>query len=91
MNWTLFRQGNRSQAVWLATASNLALLASPAAARRAESSPVREAADEPVLTPDIAPRGDAPVPNRDDEVGFAADNLNYDSENESSRPRAMSR
>lgn len=85
MNWTLFRHAGRSQAVWLATASSLALLASPAAARQAEdSSPVREAADEPVLqTPDIAPTiSDAPVPNRDDEVGFAADNLNYDSENE---------
>lgn len=85
MNWTLFRRASRSQALWLATASGFALLASPAAAQQAEeSSTVREAAGEPVLqTPDVAPTiGDAPVPTRDDEVGFAADNLNYDSETE---------
>ncbi len=85
MSWALFRQARRSQPLWLATASGFALLASPAVAQQtSESLPAQEVAGEPDLqTPDIAPvTADAPAVAAEDQVGFAADNLNYDSDSE---------
>ena len=83
MSWALFRQARRSQPLWLATASGFALLASPAVAQQAsESLPAQEVAGEPDLqTPDIAPvTTDAPAVAAEDQVGFAADALNYDND-----------
>jgi LPS-assembly protein len=85
MSWALFRQAHRSQPLWLATASGFALIASPAAAQQAvDSPPAQEVTGEPDLqTPDIAPiTTDAPAVAAEDQVGFAADNLNYDSDSE---------
>jgi LPS-assembly protein len=85
MSWALFRQARRSQPLWLATASGFALLASPAVAQQADESPAaQEVAGEPDFqTPDIAPvTTDAPAVAAEDQVGFAADNLNYDSDTE---------
>ncbi|GGJ42886.1 organic solvent tolerance protein [Sphingopyxis bauzanensis] len=85
MSWALFRQARQSQPLWLATASGFALIASPAAAQQAgESLPAQEISGEPDLqTPDVAPVTiDAPAVAAEDQVGFAADNLNYDSDSE---------
>ena len=85
MSWALFRQAHRSQPLWLATASGFALIASPAVAQQADDSPAaQEVTGEPDLqTPDIAPvTADAPAVVAEDQVGFAADNLNYDSDSE---------
>ena len=85
MSWALFRQARRSQPLWLATASGLALLASPAVAQQVgESLPPQDMIGEPDLqTPEVAPvTADAPAVTAEDQVGFAADNLNYDSNNE---------
>ncbi|APZ97221.1 organic solvent tolerance protein [Sphingopyxis sp. QXT-31] len=83
MKGTLFQGGNRP--LWLASASVLALFAVPAAAQTdAEPSVVSAPQGEPDLqTPDIAaPPGGAPAVAGADQVGFAADNLNYDSDTE---------
>lgn len=83
MTGTLFQGSNRP--LWLATASALALLAVPAAAQTGAEPPVVLAPQgEPDLqTPDIAaPPGGAPAVAGADQVGFAADNLNYDSDTE---------
>jgi len=85
MSWTLFQSAHRSQPIWLATASGFALLASPAIAQQTGESPAaQEIAGEPDLqTPDVAPvTTDAPAVAAEDQVGFAADNLNYDSDSE---------
>lgn len=83
MTGTLFQGSNRP--LWLATASALALFAVPAAAQTGAEPPVVLAPQgEPSLqTPDIAaPPGGAPAVAGADQVGFAADNLNYDSDTE---------
>lgn len=83
MTGTLFQGGNLP--LWLATASTLALFAVPAAAQTgAEPSVVMAPQGEPNLqTPDVAaPPGGAPDVASADQVGFAADNLNYDSDTE---------
>ena len=84
MSWALFRhmafrQMTVARALWLATASGLALIASPALAQTADSAPVREPS---LQIPDIdsAP-ADAPAAP-EEQIGFAADNLNYDSDTE---------
>ncbi len=84
MSWALFRQARQSQPLWLATASGFALIASPAVAQTGESLPPQEISGEPDLqTPDVAPVTiDAPAVAAEDQVGFAADNLNYDSDSE---------
>lgn len=68
--------------VWLATASLCALLASPALAQETGESPPPVAPGTPDLqTPDVAPVvTDAPDSAAEDQIGFAADNLNYDSD-----------
>jgi len=81
MTGTLFQGGNRP--LWLATASVLALLAAPAMAQDAVEPPkVLAPPGEPDLqTPDVSTATtDAPVVASDQQVGFAADNLNYDSD-----------
>ncbi|WP_447763149.1 LPS-assembly protein LptD [Sphingopyxis panaciterrae] len=68
--------------LWLATASICALLACPALAQDAGESPPPAAPGTPDLqTPDVSPVvTDAPDTATEDQVGFAADNLNYDSD-----------
>jgi LPS-assembly protein len=83
MTGSLFQGSNRR--LWLATASALALFAVPAAAQTGAEPPVVLAPQgEPDLqTPDVAaPPGGAPAVAGADRVGFAADNLNYDSDTE---------
>ncbi|OHD03351.1 MAG: organic solvent tolerance protein [Sphingopyxis sp. RIFCSPHIGHO2_01_FULL_65_24] len=83
MTGTLFQGGNRP--LWLATASALALLAVPAAAQTGAEPPVVPAPQgEPDLqTPDVSTgKTDAPDVAGEQQVGFAADNLNYDSDTE---------
>jgi LPS-assembly protein len=83
MTGTLFQGSNRP--LWLATASALALFAVPAAAQTGAEPPVVLAPQgEPDLqTPDLAaPPGGALAVAGADQVGFAADNLNYDSDTE---------
>ena len=83
MTGTLFQGGNRP--LWLATARALALLAVPAAAQTGAEPPVVPAPQgEPDLqTPDVSTgKTDAPDVAGEQQVGFAADNLNYDSDTE---------
>ncbi|KTE32585.1 MULTISPECIES: LPS-assembly protein LptD [unclassified Sphingopyxis] len=83
MTGTLFQGSNRP--LWFATASALALVAVPAAAQTGAEPPVVLAPQgEPSLqTPDVSTApGDAPKVAGDQQVGFAADNLNYDSDTE---------
>ncbi|KQZ60853.1 organic solvent tolerance protein [Sphingopyxis sp. Root1497] len=83
MTGTLFQGGDRP--LWLATASALALLAVPAAAQTGAEPPVVPAPQgEPDLqTPDVSTgKIDAPDVAGEQQVGFAADNLNYDSDTE---------
>jgi len=83
MTGTLFQGSNRP--LWLATASAFALLAVPAGAQTGAEPPVVLAPlGEPSLqTPDVSTApGDAPKVAGDQQVGFAADNLNYDSDTE---------
>ena len=71
--------------LWLATASGLAIVANPVNAQSAGDSPAPpQASGEPDLqTPDVAPTvADAPAVDAEDQIGFAADNLNYDSDTE---------
>lgn len=85
MTRTLFQSGGRARSLWLATASALALLAVPATAQDSAEAPVVPAPqDEPVLqTPDVAPPPVlVPGTTPEDQVGFAADNLNYNSDTE---------
>ncbi|HZG33229.1 MAG TPA: LPS-assembly protein LptD, partial [Sphingopyxis sp.] len=82
MKGTLF-QGRAARPLWFATASAAALLAVPAAAQDDVQPPVVPAPQgEPDLqTPDVpAAPADAPAVPNSEQVGFAADNLNYDSD-----------
>ncbi|MDK2761732.1 MAG: LPS assembly protein LptD [Sphingopyxis sp.] len=83
MNWALFHRAAGARPFWLASASAAALIAAPVMAQAdVESPPSAEAAAQPNLqTPDTAPTvSDAPDVKGEEQVGFAADNLNYDSE-----------
>ena len=76
-------QGSMARPLWLATASALAMLATPAAAQGGAEPPfVAAPQDAPDLqTPDVsAASTDAPDVAGEQQVGFAADNLNYDSD-----------
>ncbi|HEX2814119.1 MAG TPA: LPS assembly protein LptD [Sphingopyxis sp.] len=83
MNWALFHRSPRAQPLWLATASGVALMACPVAAQQTVEPPVVQA---PQDQPDLQDRDvsadtvDAPAPKSDEQIGFAADNLNYDNE-----------
>lgn len=81
MNLALFPGTTGARPFWLATASGLALLAVPALAQTAGDSAQPEA---PVLqTPDVVPTtSDAPDVKAEDQIGFAADSMNYDSDTE---------
>ncbi|WP_033073668.1 LPS-assembly protein LptD [Sphingopyxis sp. MWB1] len=82
MNGALFRKSGGIRIFWLATASGAALAACPALAQEQGDSPFPEAETEApdLQTPSLPPaRGDAPEPQSDEEVAFAADDLNYDS------------
>ncbi|WP_428682761.1 LPS-assembly protein LptD [Sphingopyxis sp.] len=86
MSWALFLQAKRAQPLWLATASGAALMACPVAAQQTVEPPRTEApATGPqAAEPDLKNRDvsavtvDAPDPKSDEQIGFAADNLNYD-------------
>jgi len=84
MNWALFRPTTGVRAFGLATASGLALFASQAFAQQAREAPSAAAQDEPDLqTPAVSPvTTDAPDPADEQQIGFAADNLNYDTDSE---------
>lgn len=83
MSWALFHRSARAQPLWLATASCAALMACPVAAQQTVEPPRIEA---PQDQPDLQDRGvspvrvDAPVSKSDEQIGFAADNLNYDND-----------
>lgn len=83
MSWALFQQAARARPFWLATASGAALMACPVAAQQTVEPPRIEA---PAGQPDLQDRDvsatttDAPKTQGDEQVGFAADNLNYDSD-----------
>ncbi|MBL0767254.1 LPS-assembly protein LptD [Sphingopyxis sp. DHUNG17] len=84
MSWALFHQPASRQA-WLATAGSVALVACPAFAQEAgQADPPTAAPDEPDLRPSaIDPTAsDVPATDSPDEIAFAADNLNYDSESD---------
>jgi LPS-assembly protein len=84
MSWALFHQPASRQA-WLATAGSVALVACPAFAQEAgQADPPTAAPDEPDLRPPaIEPTAsDVPATDSADEIAFAADNLNYDSESD---------
>ena len=84
MGWTLFHRGSCAQSAWLVTASGAALMACPVAAQQTGAPPPVVTADEPDLqNRDVAPAAtDAPAPQTEQQVGFAADNLNYDNESD---------
>lgn len=85
MSWALFHRAAPARPFWLATASGLALVASPVLAQtNANPAQPEAAAGEPDLqTPDVVPTTlDAPAVQSEDQIGFAADNLNYDSDTE---------
>ena len=81
MSWSLFRHAACARPVWLATASSLAFVATPAFAQ-SDPNPARAdvVAGEPDLqTPDMPPApSDVPATEGEQRIGFAADNLNYD-------------
>ncbi|HJS09934.1 MAG TPA: LptA/OstA family protein, partial [Sphingopyxis sp.] len=81
----MFQQAARARPFWLATASGAALAACPVLAQT-EANPAQpeEVVGEPDLqTPDVVPTTtDAPATQAEDQIGFAADNLNYDSDTE---------
>ena len=85
MSWALFQQTARARPFWLATASGVALATCPVMAQTSEeSTPTEEAAGTPDLqTPDVVPTtSDAPDTASEQQIGFAADNLNYDGDTE---------
>lgn len=89
MSWTLFHHTPCARpmglATRLATVSALALLACPAAAHaNDDSAAAQQVTDEPNLqTPEIQPAiADAPEAASENQIGFAADDVNYDSETE---------
>lgn len=74
MTLALFRGKAALRPLWLATASACALLASPVLAQDAGESPPPD-----LQTPAVAPVAtDAPDTASEQQIGFAADNLNYD-------------
>lgn len=85
MSWALFHRKARPRPLWLATASGIALFASPVLAQTGDES-TRSAQTEvrpDLQTPDIVPTTtDAPAVKAEDQIGFAADNLNYDGDSE---------
>lgn len=82
MTLALFQWTANKRPLWLATASGLALAASPVLAQTGGDSPsARQVPD--LQTPDVTPTiADAPKSADEDQIGFAADNLNYDSDTE---------
>ena len=81
MSWALFHRPPSAQRFWLATASGLALSASPVLAQdEARARPAQTVSGEPGLqTPDIPPApSDVPATTDEQQIGFAADNLHYD-------------
>ncbi len=83
MSWALFHRSSRTRPLWLVTASGAALMACPVAAQQTVEPPrIEVPAGQPDLqTPEVAPtRSDAPDVAGEQQIGFAADNLNYDSE-----------
>ena len=86
MSWALFHRAAGARPFWLATASGLALAASPVLAQSEANpaQPAEEVAGEPDLqTPDVVPTtSDAPDTASEQQIGFAADNLNYDGDTE---------
>ncbi len=81
MSWALFHRPTSAQRFWLATASGLALSASPVLAQDdARARVAQTVSGEPDLqTPDIPPApSDVPAPTDEQQIGFAADNLHYD-------------
>ncbi len=85
MSWSLFQQAAHARPFWLATAGGLAFFATPVLAQSAANpDPLAIVAAEPDLqTPDIPPApSDAPETGSEQQIGFAADNLNYDGDAE---------
>src|SRR3546814_17697076 len=86
MSWALFHRTAGARPFWLATASGLTLAASPVLAQSEANpaQPAEEVAGEPDLqTPDVVPTtSDAPDASSEQQIGFAADNLNYDGDTE---------
>lgn len=82
MTLALFQWTANKRPLWLATASGLALAASPVLAQTGGDSPSpRQLPD--LQTPEVTPTvADAPKSADEDQIGFAADNLNYDSDTE---------
>src|SRR5690606_37679067 len=98
MTLALFRQATGARYLCLTTASGLALTANPALAHEGDDPAVQVHASPPdvqtlpetpppgepdLQTPDVSPVPvDAPKVEDENQIGFAADNLNYDSETE---------
>ena len=85
MSWALFHRATCARPAWFATASGLALMACPVAAQQTvEPPPIEAAAGQPDLQDRdvVATNTDAPKSQTEQQVGFAADNLNYDSDTE---------
>ncbi|SKB55782.1 LPS-assembly protein LptD [Sphingopyxis flava] len=98
MTWALFRQATGARYLWLTTASGVALIANPALAQQGSEAAapdliappavptlpeIPRSAEPDLQTPDISPVPvDAPKVEGENQIGFAADNLNYDSETE---------
>lgn len=83
MGWTLFHRGSRAQSLWFVTASTAALMACPVAAQQTvEPPPVAVPEGQPDLQDrDVVPAApDAPAPTSEEQIGFAADALNYDND-----------
>ncbi|WP_422061741.1 LPS-assembly protein LptD [Sphingopyxis sp.] len=85
MSWALFHRSTRTRPLWLVTASGVALMACPVAAQQSVEPPQIEA---PQGQPDLQNRDvstaatDAPASRAEDQIGFAADNINYDSDSD---------
>ena len=80
MSCALFRRQAATRTLWLAAVSGFALAASPALAQTAETPP----AGEPNLQPrEVAPPSPSDASSAaEEQIAFAADNLNYDTDTE---------
>jgi len=79
MSWALFHRSARTRRLWLVTASGAALMACPVAAQQTVEPPVVQAPD--LQDRDVsATNTDAPKSQTEEQIGFAADTLNYDNE-----------
>lgn len=78
MSWALLHQAARARPLWLATASAAALAASPVLAVQTATPGQPDLQDRSAPPPP----GDAPAAATDQQIGFAADTLNYDSDTE---------